>query len=152
MSRHVRSDSRAIEAGRALAPFILIMAILIVVLLVMLAGPSAGETYTDDVKFEYPHEGTNVSGSVALAVEVSDNVTNVTFLQRFIGSWIEIGEGVEASPNVFNATWFTDALPDGKYQLMANATLAGGGWSVATLDSVTVDNTEPRLAFLAPPR
>ncbi len=151
LARQVLSDGRTMASGRTLAPFILILAVLLVVLVSMMASPSAGGAETEHIKFETPQEGSNVSNGVALVVEVSDSVENVSFYYRDIGDWMLIGDGVESSPNMFNLTWVNEGLPDGSYSLLANATLAGGGWSVATIDRVTVDNTEPRLSFLAPP-
>ncbi|WP_172958804.1 Ig-like domain-containing protein, partial [Thermus scotoductus] len=99
------------------------------------------------VVWKAPADGSQVSRTVTLEVEASDNV-GVAKVEFFAGS-TKLGEATTA-PYTFS--WNTTGYPDGPVTLRARAVDAAGNSADATL-TVTVANQDkepPTMAWWAP--
>jgi hypothetical protein len=138
------------DGEKARAVPILALTTFLVVLVTGLMVVLAGHATADDVmvEFQTPTGGDSVAGSVEVIVLANATVQNVTFFYGSVGNWTEIGNGTYQPPSFFQILWETSILPDGSYDLLANASLQGGGYAEDMVSGIVVDNTPPTIRFL----
>ncbi len=132
--------------GPSLLICVLLMSLITIAVLLVMAAPATSA----NVQWEAPDPGAYVSKDVDVVVTASANVTNVTFYHRSNGPYLPIGNGTFTAPNFYSIKWVTFLLSDGKYELLANATLSGGGYELVNVSDINVDNKAPIVTFVTP--
>ncbi len=145
---HESADVRP-RSGRSLHIALLVVLLMLAAALVLTATPTGADRATD-LTWDRPSEGSFVSRDVDVIVRASANVTNVTFYYRSTGDFQFLGNGTFSPPDYYSTVWNTRLVVDGTYELLANATLSGGGHSLVNLSDVKVDNTPPTISFKTP--
>ncbi|MCK5251902.1 MAG: DUF835 domain-containing protein [Thermoplasmata archaeon] len=135
--------------GLALCHLLLIIVMVIVAALLLMA-PSAAADRSVDLTWLEPQTDVDVFKDVDVGVRASANVTNVTFYYRSDSDYHLIGNGTFSAPDSYRIVWDTRTVTDGTYELMANATLAGGGYAQLNVTDIRVDNTAPTIFFINP--
>ncbi|MCJ2540225.1 MAG: hypothetical protein LN414_03025, partial [Candidatus Thermoplasmatota archaeon] len=147
-----RVPAKAVEGrppGLALRHFLLIIVMFIAAALLLLA-PSTAADRSVDLTWLEPQTDSDVFKDLDVEVKASVNVTNVTFYHRSDDDYQLIGIGTFSAPDSYKIVWNTRTVIDGTYELMANATLAGGGYAQINVTDIRVDNTAPTVFFINP--
>jgi hypothetical protein len=135
--------------GLTLRPLVLV-ALIVFAATLLLVAPTIAADASADIEWSEPEPDSDVSKDLNLMVRVSSNVTNVSFHYRSGGDLQFIANGTSGPPDHYSFNWDTRSVPDGTYELYANATLSGGGNASVNLTDVRVDNTAPSLLVIAP--
>ncbi len=113
--------------------------------------PGGGDTTAPSVNISSPGNGSAVSGVVTLSASATDNVGVAGVQFRLNGT--ALGSEVTKAP--YNLTWNTTTVPNGVYQITAEARDAAGNRKTSSAVSVTVanavaDTTPPSVSITAP--
>ena len=150
MSSDPDEADRGVVLARALGVALLMLVIIVLLgaALLVISAPAEAEP---NITWWDPQPDTAVSRNVDIVVRASTNVTGVSFHYKpQSGPQVPIGNGTFSPPDYYSKVWDTRLVSDGRYELFANASLAGGGYETITLTGIRVDNTIPLVLFKNP--